>query len=193
MDKIEKMYFDCENITDNFIINMLKESVLDANELVFKLEKTDEKYKGMGTTVVVVFIYNNKAYYISIGDSRLYTLDSGLNRLSRVTEDDTYVNELLKKRVINAAEAKNHPQKHILTKAIGVFEKLEVIPKKMDMSNVKYLLLFSDGATNTLRRAEMLKVFKDNKFEDWADKIVESANSNGCSDNITVIAVEIEE
>lgn len=192
MDKIESLYYSFETLNNVQIINILKAAINDANELVYKLEKTDEKYKGMGTTVVLIFIYDKDVYYVSIGDSRIYTLDKEMTRITRITEDDTYVNELLKKKAINAAEAKTHPQKHILTKAIGVFENLEYDVKKLDLQNVRYIFAFSDGATNSLRRAEMLEVFKSFKFEDWADEIINKANEKGGSDNITAIAIDIE-
>ena len=192
MDKIETLYYDFESLNDIQIRNILKSAVKDANNLVYKLEKTDEKYKGMGTTVIVIFVYDKEVYYISIGDSRIYTLDSEMKKLTRVTEDDTYVNELLKKRAINAKEAKNHPQKHILTKAVGVFEDIEIDVKKMEMEDVKYIFAFSDGVTNMLRRSEMLEVFKENEFNNWADKIIEKANFAGGTDNITAIAINIE-
>lgn len=192
MDRVEKSYYGFEeNITSKDIKNMLGLAVNDANELIYKLEKTDKQYEGMGTTVIVIFVYNGEIYYVSIGDSRIYTLDNNMTKLSRITEDDTYVNELLKKRAINAAEAKNHPQKHILTKAVGVFENIEFEVKKMDKDNVRYVFAFSDGVTNMLRRADMLEIFKTSDFNNWAEKIISEANLKGGSDNITVIAIDI--
>ena len=191
LDKIEQLYYDFDVLTQVQIVNLLKMAIKDANDLVYKLEKTDEKYKGMGTTVVVIFVYDKDVYYVSIGDSRIYTLDEEMTKVTRITEDDTYVNELLKKRAINAAEAKNHPQKHILTKAVGVFENIEVNVKKIDLNEVRYIFAFSDGVTNMLRRKDMLEVFKNTQFNNWADEIINKANENGGKDNITVIAIDI--
>ena len=191
LDKIEQLYYYFDVLTQVQIVNLLKMAIKDANDLVYKLEKTDEKYKGMGTTVVVIFVYDKDVYYVSIGDSRIYTLDEEITKVTRITEDDTYVNELLKKRAINAAEAKNHPQKHILTKAVGVFENIEVNVKKIDLNEVRYIFAFSDGVTNILRRKDMLEVFKNTQFNNWADEIINKANENGGKDNITVIAIDI--
>ncbi len=192
MDKIEKLYYDSNGSLESMQIkNMIAAAVNDANDLIYNLEKTDEKYKGMGTTVIVIFIYNNDVYYVSIGDSRIYTMDEEMKKLTRITEDDTYVNELLKKRAINAAEAKNHPQKHILTKAVGVFENIDFDVKKLDIEDVRYIFAFSDGVTNMLRRSDMLEIFKNTHFNNWADEVISKSNEKGGSDNITVIAIDI--
>ena len=191
LDKIEQLYYDFDVLTQVQIVNLLKMAIKDANDLVYKLEKTDEKYKGMGTTVVVIFVYDKDVYYLSIGDSRIYTMDENMTKMTRITEDDTYVNELLKKRAINAAEAKNHPQKHILTKAVGVFENIDVQVKKIEVEDVKYIFAFSDGVTNMLRRKDMLEVFKNTQFNNWAEEIINKANEMGGKDNITVIAIDV--
>ena len=193
MDKIENLYYNLPALDEAQIINIIKSAVKEANELIFSLEKTDEKYKGMGTTLALIFKYDEDVYYTSIGDSRIYVLDDKFTKLIRITEDDTYVNELLKKKAINAAEAKNHPQKNVLTKAVGIFEEINVDVKKLDTENVKYIFATSDGVTNMLRRAEMLDILKKNEFNNWAEKIIEKANEKGGSDNITFIAIDIKE
>ena len=191
LDKIEQLYYDFDVLTQVQIVNLLKMAIKDANDLVYKLEKTDEKYKGMGTTVVVIFVYDKDVYYVSIGDSRIYTLDEEMTKVTRITEYDTYVNELLKKRAINSADAKYHTQKHILKKALCVFENIEVNVKKIDLNEVRYIFAFSDVVTNMLRRKDMLEVFKNTQFNNWADEIINKANENGGKDNITVIAIDI--
>ena len=191
MDKIESLYYNIENLEETQIINILKAAVNEANDLVYNLEKTDEKYSGMGTTLVIIFKYDEDIYYTSVGDSRIYVLDDKFTRLTRITEDDTYVNELLKQKAINAAEAKMHPQKNILTKAIGIFEKVDVSIKKLDTSNVRYIFATTDGVTNMLRRAEILDTVMKNDFESWAEKIVEKANEAGGNDNMSVIIIDI--
>ncbi|MBR1883610.1 MAG: Stp1/IreP family PP2C-type Ser/Thr phosphatase [Clostridia bacterium] len=193
IDKIESLYYSFDTLDDMQIVNMLKAAIREANELVYNLEKTDEKYKGMGTTLVLIFVYGSSVFYASVGDSRIYVCDGKLSKLIRITEDDTYVNELLKKKAINVIEAKNHPQKNILTKAVGIFENIDVEVHKLDIANVKYIFAFSDGVTNMLKRADMMEIFRNNKFDKWADKIVDEANEKGGNDNSTAIIIEIEE
>jgi len=178
------------SITDSKVKSILIKALLTANDRIYKLEKTDVKYKGMGTTIVLVTKIFDKLYYMSIGDSRLYFLDKDLTRIRQVTEDDTYVNELLRTHVIGPEEALNHPQKHVLTKAIGIFNKVDVSVRKLN-SNGGYLLLCTDGLTNMLDSTEILEIFRKYDFEELAIKLVFKANLRGGNDNITVVIVKI--
>lgn len=181
---------DRATITDSKVKSILTKALLTANDRIYKLEKTDAKYKGMGTTIVLVTKIYGKIYYMSIGDSRLYFLDENLTRIRQVTEDDTYVNELLRTHVIGPEEALNHPQKHVLTKAIGIFNKVDVSVRKLN-SNGGYLLLCTDGLTNMLDSTEILEIFKKYEFEELATKLVFKANLRGGNDNITVVIIKI--
>lgn len=126
----ENIYQMDETITDSKVKTILQKALYLANEKIYQMEKTDAKYRGMGTTIVLVAKIYQKLYYLSVGDSRLYYMDSDFLKIRQVTEDDTYVNELLKKKVIQPEEVENHPQKHVLTKAIGIFSKVEAPVKK---------------------------------------------------------------
>ena len=144
----------------------------------------------MGTTAVLIAKINNKLYYESVGDSRLYYIDKDKDSIEQVTVDDTYVNELLKKKIINAKDAQNHPQKHVLTKAIGIFNKIDVQVNILD-KNDGFVILCSDGLTNMITEDNILQTVRDNDFTVLADKFVDIANLNGGTDNITVVVVEI--
>lgn len=178
------------NITDVKVKSILTSALLTANEKIYKLEKTDAKYKGMGTTIVLVTKIYDKIYYLSVGDSRLYFLDEKLSYIKQVTEDDTYVNELLRTNVIGPEEAKDHPQKHVLTKAIGIFSKIDVTVRKINAKS-GYLLLCTDGLTNMLTDIEILNNFKKYRFDELAEGLVSKANFHGGNDNITVVIVKI--
>lgn len=178
------------SVTDGNVKSILTKALLTANEKIYKLEKTDAKYRGMGTTIVLVAKIYDKIYYMSIGDSRLYFLDEKLTRIKQVTEDDTYVNELLRTNAISPEEVENHPQKHVLTKAIGIFSKVEVVVRKLNTKG-GYLLLCTDGLTNMLTNTEILNIFKKAKFDELATKLVFKANLHGGNDNITVVIVKI--
>ena len=110
--------------------------------------------------------------------------------IKQITEDDTYVNELLRKNVIKLEEAKNHPQKHVLTKAIGVFNDLNIEVNKL-YKDKGYLLLCTDGLTNMVEDNKILEIVKKTKFEKLADKYIEVANSRGGADNTTVVVVKL--
>lgn len=179
-----------KNASDLQIKDVLKKALNIANESIYELEKTDEKYKGMGTTVVALLKISDKLYYLSVGDSRMYYIDSKKNEIVQITEDDTYVNELIKTNVIDKSEASNHPQKHVLTKAIGIFKRIDTVVNTLEYGN-GFLLLCTDGITNMLTMKDLLNIFKKSKFESIADRLISKANDNGGVDNITAIAIEL--
>ena len=192
------------SIKDNFELNLdvlrasdeekikqfFKQLIIVTNDKVFDVQKSNKKYNGMGTTITLVGKVNNKLYYESVGDSRLYYIDANKENIEQVTVDDTYVNELLKKKLIKKSEVENHPQKHMLTKAIGIFNKIDT---QVDIlvKDIGYLILTTDGLTNMLTNEDILQTVRLNRFLALSDIFVEAANRNGGTDNITVIVVEI--
>lgn len=192
------------SIKDNFELNLdvlkasdeekikqfFKQLMIVTNDKVFEVQKSNKKYNGMGTTITLVGKINNKLYYESIGDSRLYYIDVNKENIEQVTVDDTYVNELLKKKLIMKSEVENHPQKHMLTKAIGIFNKVDMQVNVLDKKD-GFLILTTDGLTNMLSNEDILQTIKLNRFPAVSDVLVDMANRNGGTDNITVIVVEI--
>ena len=172
------------------IKKFLEQLIIIANERIYNLQKSNKKYNGMGTTIVLVAKINNKLYYESVGDSRIYYINGNKDIIEQVTVDDTYVNELLKKNLIKQSEIATHPQKHMLTKALGIFGKIDVQVKIFDV-NTGYFILCSDGLTNMLSNDDILKTVRDNNFVILSDKFIDIANQNGGVDNITVVVVEI--
>ena len=187
-------YFE-EHLNDNLndekvISNILLTSLDKINNEIYKMEKVNEKYNGMGTTIVLVAVIYKKIYYISIGDSRLYYIDEKFNNIVQITEDDTYVNTLLKTNAIEQKDVENHPQKLVLTKAIGVFKDVNAQVNLLD-ENKGYLLLCTDGLTNMLDNKSILQVLQLNKFENVAEEYIKKANENGGVDNTTVIVIKL--
>lgn len=161
-----------------------------ANERVFSIQNSNDKYKGMATTVVLLAKLNGKLYYGSIGDSRLYYIDSNKTKIEQLTVDDTYVNELVRKKIIDKRDVENHPQKHILTKAIGIFGNIDMQMQSLEKEN-GYVILCSDGLTNMLTDQEILETVAEENVLVISDKLVDKANKNGGTDNITVVVIEI--
>lgn len=192
------------SIKDNFELNLdvlrasdeekikqfFKQLIIVTNDKVFDVQKSNKKYNGMGTTITLVGKVNNKLYYESVGDSRLYYIDANKENIEQVTVDDTYVNELLKKKLIKKSEVENHPQKHMLTKAIGIFNKIDIQVDILEKDK-GYLILTTDGLTNMLTNEDILQTVRLNRFLALSDIFVDAANRNGGTDNITVIVVEI--
>lgn len=183
---IEKLKF----YDDVKIKKFVNQCIIKANSDIFELEKTDKKYSGMGTTITLLIKLNEKLFCSSVGDSRIYHIDDKISNIKQITEDDTYVNELIKGNIIDKSEASTHPKKHILTKAVGVFENIDVTVDRIFI-NSGYLMLCSDGLYNMLSANEILKIFAESKFSELADNLVDSANQNGGSDNITTIIIKL--
>ena len=120
----------------------------------------------------------------------MYHLDNDFKKMKQITIDDTYVNELLKTNVISEEEAKNHPQKHVLTKAVGILDSISVEAKELNVKD-GYLILCTDGMSNMLTEKEVISIFKSTKFDDVASNIIVKANENGGTDNITVIVIKL--
>ncbi len=178
------------SLDEEKIKEILSLAVVKANKIIFDKEKTDIKYKGMGTTIVAVLKVKNTLFYISVGDSRIYYIDSKLENITQITSDDTYVNELVKTNVITKEEAKVHPQKHMLTKAVGVCETLNVLAYKINVQE-GILLLCSDGLTNMLDDLNILEIVKKSKFDKLVSNLIKEANNSGGVDNITVAIIKL--
>ena len=192
------------NIRDNFEVNLdtlkksdehdvkqfFKQLIQVTNEKIYSMQMANPKYKGMGTTIVLVGKINGNIYYESVGDSRLYYIDEIKQDIEQITEDDTYVNELLRKKLIKKSEVDTHPQKHMLTKALGIFNKVD-LQVDILLKNKGYLILCSDGLTNMLTNEDILQTVINTEFSSLADTLVDKANRNGGTDNTTVIVVEI--
>ena len=183
-------YFE-EHLKDESVVSNILLTALDKiNGEIYKIEKSSPKYNGMGTTIVLVAVIYNKVYYLSVGDSRLYYISNDRNSIKQITEDDTYVNTLLKTNVIEQKDVENHPQKHVLTKAIGVFKDIKTeLHVLSDTSG--YLLLCTDGLTNMLDDDTILQVLQMKKFENTADEYIKKANENGGVDNTTVVVIKL--
>lgn len=168
------------------ILKLMKNAVEYANMVVYEKSKQEKELEGMGTTIDVCLIYNNKVYIGHVGDSRVYRIRKEF--LRRLTTDHSYVQQLVKDGTISKEEAYNHPKKNMLTKALGCTPYVE--PDVLVKGFLKGDILFmsSDGLTNMLKDEEIYNIIKDNP-ETATDVLVSKANSLGGYDNITVVII----
>lgn len=173
---------------------IIKGAVDKANAAVYETANTDINLEGMGTTLVSVFISGNNIIVVNIGDSRLYTYKD--NTLKQITNDHSFVQFLIDKGSIKPEEAKNHPNRNIILRALGVNEKVEpdifVFKEEFDM-----LLLCSDGLTALLGDDEITEVLKSDAkrkitLKARVDTLIEKANIKGGVDNITAVLISNE-
>ncbi len=168
------------------ILNLIKNAVEYANMIVYEKSKENKELEGMGTTLDVCLIYNNRVYIGHVGDSRVYRIRKEFIR--KLTVDHSYVQELVKDGTITKEEAYNHPKKNMLMKALGCTAYVE--PDVMVKGFIKddILLMSSDGLTNMLNDEEIYNIIKDNP-ELASEKLVQRANELGGYDNITVVII----
>ena len=165
-------------------IDWLRTTVTEINNQIFEYAKNNPESKGLGTTLVVAIKTEDYILYGNIGDSSGYVIKNGL--LHKVTKDHTYVGMLLSNGKITEEEAKNHPGKNLLTRALGANDPIDIDIFDIDTS-VKGLFLCSDGLTNMLTNEQIEKILNSNlPIEDAVIKLIKKANSRGGKDNITI-------
>lgn len=169
------------------IIQLLGSSMEYANMVVYEKSKENPELQGMGTTLEICLIYNNKVYIGHIGDSRIYRIRKEFIR--KLTQDHSYVQKLVKEGTITKEQAAHHPQKNMLMKALGcnAFVEPDVMVKGFLKDDI--LIMCSDGLTNLVNQDIIYEKASKN-IEQATKDLVELANDRGGYDNITVIVIK---
>lgn len=186
-DKITSSYN--ERMRDSSIKNLLDSAIAAANIEVYDMAYSRPDLKGMGTTVVAVVVRNNVAYIAHAGDSRAYLVNK--NGVEQITVDHSLVQNLVDRGEITKEEAEHHPNKNVITRALGVDKRIDVDFSEVDMYENETLILCTDGLSNCVNNSELAEDIKDGQYYAFADRLVKRANRNGGNDNITVVAIAI--
>ena len=169
-------------------VTILKEAIAKANELLVNDAKTDEQKKDMGTTIVAATIIVNKMFVANVGDSRLYVINQ---KIRQITRDHSLVGELVRIGELDEKEARNHPKKNYITRAVCAMEEVEVDFFEVEITPDDYVLLCTDGLTNMVTDQDICKIILDNKIiEKQVETLIHTANRNGGRDNITVMIMK---
>lgn len=166
---------------------LLRKVIKHTNETVFAVSLKDAGLRGMGTTVVMAYVLDGKAYIAHVGDSRAYLYDG--DSLSRLTRDHSIVQQMLDDGEITEEEAKTHPYRHVITRVLGFTSEVEADIEKTEFSPTDIILLCSDGLTNMLEDSEIESVFETVPAERVCDELVSRALKNGGTDNVTAVIV----
>ena len=165
-------------------IDWLREIVTEINRKIFEYTDNNPDSKGMGTTLVVALKTDDYILCGNIGDSSGYALKN--DKLYKITKDHTLVNLLVATGELTAEEAKYHPRKNVLMRALGANDPIEIDIFDVDTS-IKGLFLCSDGLTNMLTEEQIEKILNsDLSIEDMVTRLIRKANSRGGTDNITI-------
>ena len=167
--------------------NRLITSIKLANRRIFESAQSQPRYKGMGTTVVTVYFANGGSYVAHVGDSRVYRVRG--NQMIQLTEDHSLLNDYIKMKELTPEEIENFPHKNVIVRALGMKETVQVdaqfeIPQHGDI-----YLLCSDGLSGMVEDDVLarLVVEANQDLELACQKVIDEANKNGGTDNITVV------
>ncbi len=170
---------------------LLAQGVQEANRLVYQMSASHPGCQGMGTTLSSVVIRGRRLYLAHVGDSRVYLLSQG--SIVQLTEDHSVVQEMIRNGKITEEQAKQHPYRHVLTRALGVEPVVEVDTLRLTLKQKDVVLLCTDGLSGLLDESELSRIVYSNPNLDQAVRtLVESALARGGTDNISVILVAVE-
>ena len=166
----------------------LAEAALYANTKVFEDSLKNSEYMGMGTTFTAMTISKNIGYITHIGDSRIYLINN--HEIKLLTTDHTYADELIRLGRITKQEALYHPNKHVLTRALGTDEEVKVDTFVFEITKGDKLLMCTDGLSNMIHEDEMKEIVLNRDAEVAINNLIMAANQNGGVDNITSILID---
>ena len=169
-------------------VRILSESIETANRKLKEYADAHQQMRGMGTTIVAAVIQGRTLLVANVGDSRLYIVG---DEITQVTQDHSLVQEMVRLGQMDPQSAKNHSDKNIITRAVGVSEKVKIDIFERQLRAGEYIILCSDGLTNMVEDSVILQILHGaGSLSDKAERLIELANKNGGKDNITVIIIE---
>ena len=172
-------------------VKIIRAAIENANTQLLREASDNETMSGMGTTMVLVTIVGHYAYVANVGDSRLYLVDE--NKISQITKDHSLVEEMVRMGEISRDDARNHPDKNIITRALGAGRDVDVDFFDIRLTPGDILLLCSDGLSNMVPDEDIRQVIRTSEtLEETGGRLVSMANDNGGRDNIAVVLVEPE-
>lgn len=169
------------------IQTLFSEAISEANEAVFSVAMENMDLRGMGTTVVAAIVTEKNVSVAYVGDSRVYVVTR--DSIEQITTDHSVVQEMVEQGKITADQAKTHPKKHFLTRAVGVESETRESFVSVPFPKQATLLLCTDGLTNMVEAETIQSLVRTFPFEEIPNKLINTANLAGGSDNITVVAV----
>ena len=168
-------------------VKILRGGIEAANREILEQASENDSMAGMGTTMVAATVVGGYAYVANVGDSRLYVAGSSLRQ---ITQDHSLVAEMVRLGELKPEEAVNHPDKNIITRAVGTSEDVKIDFFDVKLEPGDQILICSDGLTNMVTDRDIYEILRSGPGEDRAQELVDQANANGGKDNIAVIVIE---
>lgn len=170
-------------------VKVIRHAIECANTEIMDQAQNDETLRGMGTTMVVATIIGNYAYVANVGDSRLYVIDQ---KIQQVTKDHSLVQEMVRMGELNAEQARNHPDKNIITRALGAERTVDIDFFDLKLETGSVILMCSDGLSNMVEDSQIEQIISDTDkdLEERGRILISEANRNGGKDNIAIVLIE---
>ena len=176
-----------EDMSSDEISDLLVSAVNDANLSVYKAAIDDPELAGMGTTCELMLVRGDVAYIAHVGDSRAYSVRDG--KILQITEDHSLVQEMVRRGEITPDQAMRHPNKNLITRALGVASDVHIDYIEAEFNAGDTLLICSDGLSNFVSKADIVRTVSENRGDLMIDTLVEIAKRHGGHDNITVTVI----
>lgn len=174
------------NAATEMSTEVLKNAILKANRIVYEKSQSYKELEGMGTTAVVAYVQEDTLYWAHVGDSRLYRY--GEDGLHRMTKDHSMVQQLVEAGTITEEEVIHHPKRNMLTRAIGVYETVEVDTGVVEVHQNDRILLCSDGLSGYIEESKIEQVLSEENNESRAlEDLVHLVYDAGARDNVTIV------
>lgn len=185
---VETMVREIRGCFEQSPIRILSRAIRIANDQVRRKAREDESLYGMGTTVVAATVLGKYLQVANVGDSRLYIINE---EVRQITRDHSLVEEMVRMGGLDREAARNHPDKNIITRAIGARDTIEIDFFHEELKSGDLVLMCSDGLTNMLEDEEIGRILKTpGTIEERAERLIAAANQNGGRDNIAVILID---
>lgn len=185
---VEQLIIAIKNSNETEVSKIFEDAIIKANFELRKKAAQSQHLQGMGTTLVVASLYRNTLYVANVGDSRLYVIG---DEIRQITRDHSLVEEMVRLGELDKEQAKTHPDKNIITRAIGASDEVKIDVFEYQIKQGDIILLCSDGLSNMMEDQDIFMIMsKEENISKKAKELIDLANDNGGKDNIAVIIIE---
>lgn len=188
---VEYLNYHSKNIIENDknIQHYLSTCIKRVNNIILELAHSNQEFDGMGTTIIILYIISDKVFLAHLGDSRAYLIRK--KEMLQITEDHTIPAELFRRGNISYDEVVNHPQRHVITKALGMNEDIEPDLYQFTLEDQDVIILCTDGLYDEVDKSEIIHMFSEiEDLQVCCENIVKLVNSRESRDNITILALK---
>ncbi|WP_290776173.1 Stp1/IreP family PP2C-type Ser/Thr phosphatase [Anaerofustis sp.] len=182
---ILREYFNISNKFYDEMKSEVKGIIEYANKRILDFANENEEALGMGTTLTLCIFHEGDAFVVHIGDSRCYTINQ--NEIKQITVDHSLVSHMVASGEITKEEAEHHPNRNIITNALGTQEEFFIDTYELDLKKGDIVLICSDGLSEHVSKEDIMDIVNNNDLEEAKHLLIDKANENGGTDNITVV------